>query len=73
MRQRKWWFRFPGQFPASDFTFDEPVTEGYVRAYLRRWLSEPGEEVERLPNGTEVWPHSGEKMVLPRGLGVWPG
>lgn len=73
-KSRRWWFRLPGQFPASDFTFNEPVDEEYVRVYLRQWMSPSGQpEVKRLPNGTEVWPHSGEKMVLPRGLGVWPG
>lgn len=73
MKSRKWWFMFPDSAQASDMTFDEPVTQEEVRAYLRRWLSDDGEEVERLPRGTEVWPCSGEKMVLPEGLGVWPG
>ena len=50
-KSRRWWFRLPGQFPASDFTFNEPVDEEYVRVYLRQWMSPSGQpEVKRLPN-----------------------
>ena len=69
-KQRKWWFRLPGQFPASDFTFDEPKTQKEVRAYLRQWMSPSGQpEVKRLPNGTESsWLLL--RSALPRVLGV---
>jgi len=53
-----WYVKFPGQAYANGpVRFDKPTSEGEFRAWVRSWLSGPiaGQEVKRLPVGTEVW------------------
>lgn len=50
VKSKKWWFFFPDEVYANDFTFESFVTEKEARAYVRGWL-----DVKRLPRYTQVW------------------
>ena len=51
MKSIKWHFRMPGMVYCGDLEFYDPVDESEARAELRE-----RQDMNRLPNGTEVWP-----------------
>jgi hypothetical protein len=56
---RKWWFHFPNQVYANDFTFMEPVTQQEAIEYVEWWLghskAKPDQRVD-LSEDTSYWP-----------------